>query len=114
MLNQEEYFSDSVRHAEGGTVVAVRSTDRGKARSSPTQRKYFVCNYCFAGARYGHSFDSPDTEISPSNYIPYNRTIYGKPTKEVLNSYGITINTTLLDYILDNMKNESWCDLIRG
>ena len=62
----------------------------------------------------GHPFDSPDTEISPSNYIPYNRTIYGKPTKEVLNSYGITINTTLLDYILDNMKNESWCDLIRG
>jgi len=27
MLNQEEYFSDSVRHAEGGTVVLVRSTD---------------------------------------------------------------------------------------
>jgi hypothetical protein len=114
MFNRNDYFSNSVRHAEGGTVVAVRSTDRGKARSSPTQRKYFVCNYCFAGARYGHSFDSPDTEISPSNYIPYNRTIYGKPTKEVLNSYGITINTTLLDYILDNMKNESWCDLIRG
>ena len=51
MLNQEEYFSDSVRHAEGGTIVLVRSTDKRKARSSPTQRNYFVCNYCFAGAR---------------------------------------------------------------
>ena len=51
MLNQEEYFSDSVRHAEGGTVVPVRSTDKRKARSSPTQRNYFVCNYCYAGAR---------------------------------------------------------------
>ncbi len=51
MFNRNDYFSNSVRHAEGGTVVAVRSTDRGKARSSPTQRKYFVCNYCFAGAR---------------------------------------------------------------
>jgi hypothetical protein len=89
MLNQEEYFSDSVRHAEGGTVVLVRSTDRRQARSSPTQRKCFVCNYCLAGARHGHPFDSPDTEISPSNYIPYNRTIYGKPTEEVLNSYGV-------------------------
>ncbi|HKM33425.1 MAG TPA: RHS repeat-associated core domain-containing protein, partial [Lachnospiraceae bacterium] len=53
----------------------------------------------------GHPFDSPDTEISPSNYIPYNRTIYGKPTEEVLNSCGVAINTTLLDYIFDNMKN---------
>src|SRR5690554_6695749 len=51
MLNQEEYFSNSVRHAEGGTVVPVRSTDQSVARSSPTQRKYFVCNYCLAGAR---------------------------------------------------------------
>ena len=51
MLNQEEYFSDSVRHAEGGTVVPVRSTDKRKARSSPTQHNYFVCNYCYAGAR---------------------------------------------------------------
>jgi hypothetical protein len=51
MLNQEEYFSDCVRHAEGGTVVLVRSTDQRVARSSPTQRKYFVCNYYFAGAR---------------------------------------------------------------
>ena len=51
MLNQEEYFSNSVRHAEGGTIVPVRSTDKRKARSSPTQHNYFVCNYCFAGAR---------------------------------------------------------------
>src|SRR5574344_1219313 len=51
MLNQEEYFSDSVRHAEGGTVVLVRSTDWKVACSSPTQRKCFVCNYCLAGAR---------------------------------------------------------------
>ncbi|HKM01177.1 MAG TPA: hypothetical protein VJ083_03885, partial [Sedimentibacter sp.] len=139
--------------------MLVRSTDWKIARSSPTQRKYFVCNYCFAGARHdiqgrlietfhpdrgvtktvydkydrvrfiqnaaqralggnrfsakiyddqgreiaavevnGHPFDSPDTEISPSNYIPYNRTIYGKPTEEVLNSCGVAINTTLLDY----------------
>src|SRR5574344_545994 len=54
MFNRNDYFSNSVRHAEGGTVVAVRSTDRGKARSSPTQRKYFVCNYCFAGACHNH------------------------------------------------------------
>jgi len=51
MLNQEDYFSNSVRHAKGGTVVTVRSTDWKVARSSPTQRNYFVCNYCFAGAR---------------------------------------------------------------
>lgn len=52
MLNQEEYFSDCVRHAEGGTVVLVRSTDWKVACSSPTQRKYFVCNHRFAGARH--------------------------------------------------------------
>ncbi|HQB65090.1 MAG TPA: hypothetical protein PK616_04305, partial [Fibrobacteraceae bacterium] len=40
-----------MRHAEGGTIVLVRSTDRWQARSSPTQRNYFVCNYCYAGAR---------------------------------------------------------------
>ncbi len=51
MLNQEEYFSDCVRHAEGGTIVLVRSTDQRVACSSPTQHNYFVCNYCFAGAR---------------------------------------------------------------
>jgi hypothetical protein len=51
MLNQEEDFSDSVRHAKGGTVVLVRSTDQRVACSSPTQHNYFVCNYCFAGAR---------------------------------------------------------------
>jgi hypothetical protein len=51
MLNQEECFSDCVRHAKGGTVVTVRSTDWKVARSSPTQHNYFVCNYCFAGAR---------------------------------------------------------------
>src|SRR5574344_210331 len=57
MLNQEEYFSDCVRHAEGGTVVPVRSTDRRQARSSPTQRMYFVYNYCLAGARHGYHYE---------------------------------------------------------
>ena len=65
MLNQEEYFSDSVRHAEGGTIVLVHSTDWKVACSSPTQRKYFVCNYCLAGARHDiqsnfiHNADAP-------------------------------------------------------
>jgi hypothetical protein len=27
MFNRNDYFSNSVRHAEGGTVVLVRSTD---------------------------------------------------------------------------------------
>jgi hypothetical protein len=52
MLNRNDYFSDSVRHAEGGTVVLVRSTDWKVACSSPTQRKYFVCNHHLAEARH--------------------------------------------------------------
>ena len=51
MLNRNDYFSDSVRHAEGGTIVLVRSTDQRVACSSPTQRKYFVCDNRLAGAR---------------------------------------------------------------
>jgi hypothetical protein len=51
MLNQEEYFSDSVRHAKGGMLVPVHSTDQRVACSSPTQRKYFVCDNRLAGAR---------------------------------------------------------------
>ena len=28
---------------------------RNALQYSPTQRIYFVCNYCFAGARYNHA-----------------------------------------------------------
>ena len=52
MLNRNDYFSDSVRHAEGGMLVPVHSTDWKVACSSPTQRKYFVCNNRLAGARH--------------------------------------------------------------
>ena len=40
-----------VRHAEGGALAPVRSTDRRVARSSPTRREYFVRNRRLAGAR---------------------------------------------------------------
>lgn len=40
-----------VRHAEGGALAPVRSTDWKVARSSPTRREYFVRNRRLAGAR---------------------------------------------------------------
>ena len=50
MFNRNDYFSNSVRHAEGGALAPVRSTDRRVARSSPTRRDDFVrCDS--AGAR---------------------------------------------------------------
>lgn len=52
-----------------------------------------------------HPFNAPDQEILPSNYVPYNRTIYGKPTAEVLNSYGVNIEASLISTILSEMKS---------
>src|SRR5574344_2491090 len=89
MLNQEEYFSDSVKHAEGGTVVSVRSTDWKVACSSPTQRKCFVCNYCLAGAR-PYTLNQAKTENALYS-LTISRDAEGRYQQSISNSKGLVL-----------------------
>ena len=52
-----------------------------------------------------HSFDNPDATLDPKNYIPYNRTVYGMPTADTLQKYGLVTDASLISAILGSMEN---------
>jgi RHS repeat-associated protein len=51
------------------------------------------------------SFSKPDDVLDPGNYIPYNRTLYGMPTAQILRDYGLNVDAALVSSILNNMNN---------
>ena len=54
------FFVFCVRHAEGGALAPVRSTDRRVARSSPTRRDDFV--RCDSSGERPKNFAGPSAE----------------------------------------------------
>jgi len=53
----------------------------------------------------GHDFSKPDVMLNAANYIPYNRTLYGMPDAQSLQSFGLIADAALVSAILDNMMN---------
>lgn len=50
-------------------------------------------------------FSKPDVALNAANYIPYNRTLYGMPDAQTLQSYGLNVDAALVSSILSNMTN---------
>lgn len=50
-------------------------------------------------------FNKPDEVLDQANCIPYNRTLYGMPTAQMLEKYGLNVDGNLVSSILDNMNN---------
>lgn len=115
------------KYDDWGRVIEVKDSDRGitKTAYDAQGRTRFVQNDAqkargrFTAKIYDdqsreiatvevvqtHTFDKPNVTLDPKNYIPYNRTVYGKPTADTLQKYGLAAEASLISAILGSMEN---------
>ena len=115
------------RYNDKGQVVETEDPDRGVTRTAYDEhgRVRFIQNAAqkvrnrFSAKIYddrgreiaavevlkGHDFSKPDDKLDATNYIPYNRTMYGMPTSDSLTKYGLVADASLISAILGSMQN---------
>ena len=120
-------FADTMGYDAMGRVLSKKSNDRGlveyaydslgnlrftrNARQKALGNNYFLANVydgegkivAIGEVRGDHDFTAPNTAIASAAFTPVVRTVYGKPTSDTLNLYGVNLNSSLLGNILSQM-----------